>query len=274
MGRLILDNRNKSYEGIPQSLFDLAVDLTAPSTKHTNGASITAGTEWLEEIPTSVAGESALIDYPASLGESEGVVINTRVPQHWITAIDHIREMPGTKLPTIWPTRGAFFRWCIAIGMAELNKISKQMNSENPDDQFNIDPALRARIFLEKSGGRVTARASVMNEAQESIKIIATSVKTLMAIDEHSEAADLINEWIAGAIEQDSAFWKNYFSKVLLQEAEMREPMAILIRQGLIVDDYVVKLAQDSGILDADAYFGNDVDTTGDINIGSTGKTS
>lgn len=249
------------YSGISKSLFDVAVDVA-----HDGLPADPA--KWLDEIPTAFAGEAALVDYPASLGDSEGVVVNTRVPHHWISAIDHIREMPGTKLPTIWPTRGAFFRWCIAIGMAELNKISKQLNSDNPDDQFNVDPALRARIFLEKSGGRVTARSNVMNEAQESIKAIATSVKTLMAIDEYVEAADLINEWIAGATSQDSPFWKNYFSKILLHENEMREPMAILIRQGLIVDDYVVSLAQSGGILGENTYYGEDVDTVGDINIG------
>lgn len=262
-------------EGIASSLFELDVSIA-----HSADPSV-IGVDWLDQIPTAVAGESALIDYPASMGDSDGIVINTRVPAHWISAIDHIREMPGTSLPTIWPTRGAFFRWCVAIGMAELNKISKVINSDNPEEQLNIDPALRARIFVEKGGGRVTARASVMNEAQASIKEIAVAVKALMAIDEPDEAADLLNEWIAGATAQDSMFWKNFFSKILVNEQDMKEPVAKLIKSGRIIDEYVIQLAESAGIL-AEGYnfaaplqvipaHGTDPDTTGDIRIGSVG---
>lgn len=199
--------------------------------------------EWLDSIPTAPVLSNLLMDYPASFSDADGVPLSTRVPAHWIEQIDELRQMPGTNLPDFFKRRATFVRWAVFIGMQTLHKISAEMNAEGRLDH-QLDPTLRARIFLEKQGGQVAARAEAMNEAKAKVKEIAEAVAQLVEMSELAEAANLINGWLEGARDQDSPFWSHFFCKLLVSDPMMRDQLQTLIDHSQITDEYLIALYQ------------------------------
>jgi hypothetical protein len=206
-------------------------------------------TSWLDSAPVTTDLGQSLVDFPSSTGETEGVTLSTRVPAHWVTAIDTIRQKPGTNMPNVWPRRSNFVRWCIHVGMRELYRISQELDREGRLLE-PMDPSLRARIFLEQQAGAVTARADTQNEARINIQRIAEAVNELVAYNELAEAADMINTWMEGATSQASPFWQMFFTKVIVEEPTLKTPLAMLINDGHIVNDYLVETARRYKIID------------------------
>lgn len=228
------------YTNLADNLADIPVDL-APDGLPRNTK------EWLDQLPTSTSLGDGLIDYPSGGDEASGFPLSTRVPAHWIVQIDSIRQMPGTNLPDIFPRRSSFVRWCIFEGMKKIWAISQELNTEGRLAQ-PIDSTLAARIFLEKKGGAVSAQAEAMNDATRKMDTLSEAVKTLVDMGEFNEAAEMINDWVDGAREQQSPFWVNFLCKLVVTNQVMREHVKILIDHGYIVDEYILELAERHGI--------------------------
>ena len=206
--------------------------------------------EYLASLPTRITPLSELFtDYPASTGDSDGVQVSTRIPADWLEQVDSIRQLVGTMMPDIWPTRARFFRWCIQQGMRAIQTVSAELNAEGRLEQ-PMDDTLRARIFIEHEGGRLAARADTMNMARDQIDSIAQAVNSAIFLHEYAEAADMINAWIDGAREQSSPFWTNYMCKLLVDHELLRDALRTLVSEGMLVDEYLINLADQAGVLD------------------------
>lgn len=206
---------------------------------------------WLDSLPTTVVEDLSDIftDYPASVGDSEGVSISTRIPASWLEQFDVIREMPGTNLPDIWSTRAKLLRWCVMQGLRAIKATADELNAEGRLSQ-PLDATLSARIFLEHKGGKIAARADAMNMARSQVEDIAQAVSSAIAMHEDAEGADMINEWISGARLQQSPFWQNYLVKLLVDHEQLRYAIRHFTENGLLVDEYTIELAAQHGVYD------------------------
>lgn len=201
---------------------------------------------WMDSIPTSLVPDE-IVDYPASDPDGGSDPLTTRVPRSWLDMIDSIRQKPGTQSPDLWPKRSNFVRWCVFQGIKRMRVIQQQIDDGEP-----LDPTLQARIFIEKQGGHIAARAQIMNDATTRANEIAEAVTQLMAMDEYPEAADMLNQWIAAATENDSPFWRTFFCRILLLNEKCAAAVKSLVKDGYIVDEFFISLATTAHVLDID----------------------
>ena len=263
---------------------DVPDDPTGPHPKsHHDGSSPQAATrtpasppkfnadayDFLDEIPTTVRGnpnhnsrdllasapsmveglDDIFTEYPAGSGEDDGTSLSARVPNHWLDAIDIIRQMPGTNFPDIFKTRSRFVRWCIAVGIKSMVRMADELNEEGRLEA-PLDPTLRARIFMENQAGRLAARSDAINMAREQVESIAGAVSNCIEFGEITEAADLVNSWIQGARDKQSPFWQNYLCSLIVSNDVLKDSVRKLVVEGHITDEYVIDLAEHAGLLD------------------------
>ena len=212
---------------------------------------------YLDSIPTASQSAEWLVDFPSSLGDGESVQAQTRIPIQWVEQIDELREKPGSKIPlaSLWPKRANFYRWCIFIGMRKLREIIRE------EDLADDDPVLDTLLFVEQTGGRLSARANVINDALQRVDTISKATAQLIAIGENTEAASLINQWILGARQlgrnDDSKYWENIMAKMLVFNPTAGAVVRHLVNLGYITDEYVIDIvaAQEENTAAQDQFF-------------------
>lgn len=180
----------------------------------------------------------ASLDLPSDeAGEMTGV--HARVPIAWLEQMDAIRQLPGTRMPDVWKTRARLIRWCIYQGLMVIQQASARINE--PDAK--IDPILQARLFVEKTGGDLQARAVTAQETIEKLQRIGESVELDIRLGEHAEAARRVNQWIEGAYAQESPYWQRFFIKAISQIPQLADSVRTLITMGLVPDSELLQSA-------------------------------
>lgn len=191
----------------------------------------------LSLVPLTAADIEEFLDYSIS-NDAEGVSISTRVPSQWIVMINLIRERPGTNLPQIWPTRAAFFRWCVMIGIKQIANYARETHD------LTTDPLLSAMTFAEKEAGVIAARAKTLTEATEAFEAIAAGVAINMQLGEYDEAARWIAQWLNGAVAQQSDYWRRLFYKIAATNVTGRPALLSLLADGHLEDAYLAHMIE------------------------------
>lgn len=227
------------------SLSDLD-GLTLQAPKHTPKAK--SDELSVDNIPATVTSLDLLVNFPASGSNGESVPIHTRIPVDWLEEISRIRELPGTLLPHgIWKTTGEFYRWAIFIAIREVDKIQRELDSEGAHD-----PIINARIFVERTGGNLAARAAVIGDARRRATDLGEALTALYKLGEFDEAAEMIMQWVEQArqmaTEYDSKYWERLMVKTLITEPSAVQPILDLIEHGYIIDDYLLGVTRQANL--------------------------
>lgn len=210
--------------------------------------------DWVASLPTAIPSFD-LVDFPASDSQGRSAQATTKIPEAWIEFINQLRDSVaasskgrGIRLPDMFKTNARVYRWCIGVGIRKLTDVVQVLSDENIDGSV-VSPIIQSSMFLENIGGALEARARVANDCADKVATIARSVNILIANGEEAEAADMLNQWIAGARAIPSPFWSHFFCKTLINEPEMQEPLGLLIDTRRIIDDYMISLCLKAGVI-------------------------
>lgn len=221
---------------MPEDVDDILgeLSLTAPHSKSKSDGLPAA--DFLDDLPLSVSPLDRLVDYPATTypGE-ESIVASTRIPMSWAAQFEEFRDKIGSRMPkTIWKRNSDLVRWCIGYAFQDLRKIQEQLDS----GLAKPSPLLSAQLFLEQTGGALTARANVRADAKEKATKIAEALRDLMANSEYAEAADMITAWFEGArsLREVSPYWESTMIASLLRIADVPRIVVTLCNDGHITD--------------------------------------
>lgn len=204
--------------------------------------------DFLDDLPLSASPLDRLVDYPATTypGE-ESIVASTRIPMSWAAQFEEFRDKIGSRMPkTIWKRNSDLVRWCIGYAFQDLRKIQEQMDM----GLTKPSPLLSAQLFLEQTGGALTARANVRADAKEKAIKIAEALRDLMANREYIEAADMITAWFEGArgLREVSPYWESTMIAALLRIADVPRIVVTLCNGGHITDHEIME--QYDGLLE------------------------
>lgn len=205
--------------------------------------------QWLRNVPLAPTLDDLLIEYPAADTDGNTYVASTRIPLHWIEMLDVARQRPSAKIPNgLFEKRSTFFRWCIARGMADYIRILKTIE----DEDSITDPLINARLFLEQHAGRVATRSQLMNDTIAKAEELGKAVTHLVRIEETTEAANMINDWIGGAhkMRETGPFWESFFCRTLLDNEEVRNVVRALLHEGMIDDEFFLAMCEASHLFD------------------------
>lgn len=202
----------------------------------------------IDDLPADITSIDLLVNFPASGSNGESIPIHTRIPVDWLNEIARIRELPGTLLPQgIWKTTGEFYRWAIFMAIREVDKIQRELDTEG-----SHDPIINARIFIERTGGNLAARAAVIEDARRRATDLGGALTTLYKIGEFHEASEMIMQWVEQArqlaVEYDSKYWERVMVKTLITEPSVVQPLVDLIDNGYIVDDYLLGITRQANL--------------------------
>lgn len=214
---------------------------------------------WLEELPTASSPLDELVDYPATTypGE-ETMVISTRVPISWAAQFEEFRDKIGSRMPKkIWARNSDLARWCIGFGFKHLRRIQEQLDS----GQLDPTPLLAVQHFLEETGGRLAAHASIRADARAKARRIAEALTDMIRDGEEEEATNLVLQWFDGAraFRATSTYWENTLILSLLKAPGGLRSIAYLCEKGYIVDPEICSLAS-SGLITEEPLEENDAD--------------
>ncbi len=200
----------------------------------------TINLDWLDDLPVAISPLDELIDYPPTTypGE-ETMVVSTRIPISWASQFEEFRDKIGSRMPKrIWVKNSDLVRWCIGYGFKHLRVMQEQLDAGS----IQPTPMLAAQHFLEQTGGQLTARAAVRNDAKEKGLKIAEALRDLVANQEYAEAADMITAWFEGArtLREISPYWESTMLSSILRAPGVPRIIVTLCRDGYITDDEIL----------------------------------
>ena len=180
------------------------------------------------------------------LDEGRSEVISARIPAAWMTLITELRQDPKIPFRVVSEfLRSAVFHE-IQLSQSWLRKARQQ---DGESDNYDHDPMIDAHLFSEQHLGRVTARTAIIEKVNARVAEIASAIDLLMQADEPAEAADIISQYVGGAISKTNDFWKRFFVKALFTDVELSKYIAILIQKNYLQIDYLTQAALAFGAL-------------------------
>ncbi len=174
-----------------------------------------------------------VLSFEASDPDGANDVLGARIPLSWFSAIQSLREAPGTPFPKVWRHNSDFARFAIAHGI----KLAQALMYEYQSGE--VDGFVEAQAFLDRSVARVKARAQLLQRTKADMDIISEGIDILVGQGEYAEAADMLISYLNDARKLGDSFWKGFFTRSLLSNSALKDHVRFLNEHGYAIDPLI-----------------------------------